>query len=298
MVSKKGRQRRRPQGRTRPTTSNALRRQNQAKKDDGAGQRGHWIICATADRYTLHLVAERIADIAEAVTQTNLSLQEGRLTTSSFQRACRRISVSIRQLILSGDNQLLWRCFVPRLHEMLKPRGTALADRLTQWMGNQSIGLAIERSLDTEQFAFTTDHTTETLVHPLYGLRRTAERDYRLDELVEWSIAPIRYGQWLNTKVLQVDTTIITAEELLNMMVNREGAHSELNEMVRLNAGGPIDIKIGDAKDEKYRKANVINFSGISYIQIFTFLNQSQGGMCICRRLRIGPRGSQERLTP
>ena len=27
-------------------------------------------------------------------------------------------------------------------------------------------------------------------------------------------------------------------------------------------------------------------------------LNQSQGGMCICRRLRIGPGGSQERLAP
>ena len=27
-------------------------------------------------------------------------------------------------------------------------------------------------------------------------------------------------------------------------------------------------------------------------------LNQSQGGMCICRRLRICPGGSQERLAP
>ena len=37
---------------------------------------------------------------------------------------------------------------------------------------------------------------------------------------MDWSIAPIRYGQWINTKVLQVDATIITAEDLLNMMVN------------------------------------------------------------------------------
>ena len=42
--------------------------------------------------------------------------------------------------------------------------------------------------------------------------------------------------------------------------------------MARVNAGGPIDIKMGDRAAEKYRKANVINFSGISYIQIFTFL--------------------------
>ena len=31
---------------------------------------------------------------------------------------------------------------------------------------------------------------------------------------------------------------------------------------------------------------------------LYSVLNQSQGGMCICRRLRIGPGGSQERLTP
>ena len=178
----------------------------------------------------------------------------------------------IRQLILSGDKQLLWRCFVPRLHPMLKPASTVPVDRLTQWIGNQSLELATEGSLDTEQFAFTTEHTTETLVNPLYGLHRTGEREYRLHELVEWSIAPIRCGLWLNTNVLQVGTTIITAQKLLNMMVNREGAHSELNEMARVNAGGPIDVKIGDAEDEKYRKANVINFSGISYIQIFTYL--------------------------
>ena len=32
--------------------------------------------------------------------------------------------------------------------------------------------------------------------------------------------------------------------------------------------------------------------------EVIADLNQSQGGMCICRRLRIGPGGSQERLTP
>ncbi len=35
-----------------------------------------------------------------------------------------------------------------------------------------------------------------------------------------------------------------------------------------------------------------------SYVHITPALNQSQGGMCICRRLRIGPGGSQERLAP
>ena len=143
---------------------------------------------------------------------------------------------------------------------------------MTQWWGGQSITVGTEGSPETEEFPYSTEHTTETVVNPLYGLRRTGDREYTLNELVDWSVPPIRYGPWLNTKSLQIDSTILTAEELLNMMVNREGAHSELNEWARINAGGPIDIKGGDARDEKYRKVNVINFSGISYIQIFTFL--------------------------
>ena len=178
----------------------------------------------------------------------------------------------IRKLILSGDTQLLWQCFVPILHPMSKPASTGSTDKLTQWVGNQTITVGTEGSLRTDEFTFTTEHTAETLVNPLYGLRRTGELLYRLEELVDWSIAPIRYGQWINTKILQVDATIITAEDLLNVMVNREGAHTELDVMARVNAAGPIDITIGDRAAEKYRKANVINFSGISYIQIFTFL--------------------------
>ena len=178
----------------------------------------------------------------------------------------------IRKLISSGDTQLLRQCFVPILHPMSKPASTVSTDKLTQWAGNQSNTMGTAGSLDTDEFTFATEHTTETLVKPLYGLGRTGELLYRLEELVDWSVAPIRYGPWLKTKVLQVDATVITAEDLLNMMVNREGAHTELNEMARVNVGGPIDIKIGDRAAEKYRKANVINFSGISYIQIFTFL--------------------------
>ena len=232
-MSKKGRQQPKSRGRAKPTTSNDRRRQNRAAQDKLIGPHRHWTTSNTADRHTLHLVAECIADIAEAVTQTNLSLQADKLTTASFQRACRRISVPIRKLILSGDTQLLWRCFVPILHPMSKPASTVPMDKLTQWIGNQSITMGTAGSPDTDEFTFTTEHTTETLVNPLYGLRRTGELLYRLEELVDWSIAPIRYGQWINTKVLQVDATIITAEDLLNMMVNREGAHTELNDMAR-----------------------------------------------------------------
>ena len=262
-------------------------------RNDAPEALGHWTVDERADGHSLYLAAESIADIAEAVTQVDRLVKGGQLATPAFQRACRRISVSIRKLILSGDTQILWRCFVPRLHPLLKPPNGFPADKLTQWMGEQSIGFTHQGATTTERVTFPTDHTTETFVNPLYGLRRTEERTYALAELADWSSPPIRGGQWLNAKVLQVDETIITAEDLLNMMVNREGAHSELNEMVRLNPGGPMDIKMGDAQDEKYRKANIVEFDGISYVQIFAFLT----GHYLARMMRATLRHLPEDLT-
>ena len=76
---------------------------------------------------------------------------------------------TIRKLILSGDTQLLWRCFVPILHPMSKPASTVPMDKLTQWIGNQSITMGTAGSPDTDEFTFTTEHTTETLVNPYTG---------------------------------------------------------------------------------------------------------------------------------
>ena len=290
--------RKRPPKRRTSATQNHRRpaaRQPQARdtRNDAPEALPHWTIDERADGHSLYLAAESIADIAEAVAQVDQSSKERRLTTTAFQRACRRISVPIRKLILSGDAQILWRCFVPRLHPLLKPPNGSPADKLAQWMGEQSIEFTRQGATTTERVTFPTDHTTETFVNPLYGLRRTEERTYALAELADWSSPPIRAGQWLNAKVLQVDETIITAEELLNMVVNREGTHSELNEMVRHNPGGPMDVKMGDARDEKYRKANIIEFDGISYLQIFAFLT----GHYLAKMMRATLRYLPEDLT-
>ena len=72
--------------------------------------------------------------------------------------------------------------------------------------------------------------------------------------------------------MLRVDDVDISAETMLRMMANKEGTHSELDEMATSNPAMPVSITMGDPEDAPYRRANVINFSGISYPQIFTFL--------------------------
>ena len=55
-------------------------------------------------------------------------------------------------------------------------------------------------------------------------------------------------------------------------MANREGAHVELNEFATMNIAAPMNVIAGDPEDEAYRRAHVISFSGITYVQIFAFL--------------------------
>ena len=107
---------------------------------------------------------------------------------------------------------------------------------------------------------------------PLYGLRRIGEKQFQLEDPFDWAAEPVKDARWLNSRVLQVDDTTLTAEQLLRMMVNREGAHSERNELASLNFASPVRISLPDVGDEAYRRANTIKFSHLSYIQIFTYL--------------------------
>ncbi len=141
------------QNRRRPA---ARQPQGRDTRNDAHEALGHWTIDERADGHSLYLAAEIIADIAEAVTQVGQAYKERRLTTTAFQRACRRISVPIRKLTLSGDAQILWRGFVPRLHPLLKPPNGSAADKLTQCMREQSIGFTRQGSSITERVTFST----------------------------------------------------------------------------------------------------------------------------------------------
>ena len=83
-----------------------------------------------------------------------------------------------------------------------------------------------------------------TVVNPLYGLRRIGKEQYQMDDPFDLSRQPIKYGQWMNIKVLQVGDTVLSAERILQLLANYEGAHVESNQMTRLNASSPVDMKL------------------------------------------------------
>lgn len=82
----------------------------------------------------------------------------------------------------------------------------------------------------------------------------------------------MKFSRWMNMKVLQVDDAVLSAERVLRLLANYEGAHIELNEMTLDNSSTPVNARLADNNDELYRRGNWVTFGGVSYFQIFTLL--------------------------
>ena len=70
-----------------------------------------------------------------------------------------------------------------------------------------------------------------TVVKPLYGLQRTGREQFQLGEELNQSRPPLKYGGWSKLKVLQVDDTILSTEDVFRLAADKEGTHVELDSM-------------------------------------------------------------------
>ena len=271
-MSKRRRSRRRAPQLARRQTRRQTTTPNDTRQQGVSPATSHWALSVVADAHTVRLATECIGDIAASVAQVNDQAMKRQLTRAIFQRECRNISTRVRKLVLPSGEELLERCFVPMMHPFTTPEESNTPETLTHWIGDVDIEYTEGGCSETKRVSVPSEHEHETAIGPLYGLKRTRDRTYQFEEPFDWSATPLRLRQWLNLKVLQVDDDTISAEEMLRMMANREGAHSELNEMATHNPELPVNLTMGDPEDEPYRRANIINFSGISYVQIFTFL--------------------------
>ena len=181
------------------------------------------------------------------------------------------MSVAIRKVLLDDGGRVLKTCVEPRLHLLKKPPKWLKADSLVEKTGGMSIGYTSGDSVSKKYFT-TPPYEHRTIVNPLYGLRRTRREQYRVDDIFDLSRQPVKYGQWSNMKVLQVNDAVLTTERILRLIVNKEGAHVEPNEMTGHSLSSPVELKLPHTNDELYRKGNLVKFSGISYLQIFTLL--------------------------
>ena len=235
----------------------------------------HWEIQSELDGFVFERFAVCLADIAESVRVVNEMCLQGQFKVHSFDRAARDISVAIRKVMLDGGGYLFKTCVHPTLHPLKdpkrRPKKGLRPDFLVEKIGGMSIGYTVGESEEERTFAVPA-YEHRTVVNPLYGLRRTGKEQYQLDDPFDFSLQPIRYGRWMNFKVLQVGDAVLSAERILQLLANYEGAHVESNQLTRLNASSPVDMKLPDHKDELYRKGTWIAFGGVSYLHIFTLL--------------------------
>ena len=236
----------------------------------------YWKFRPQADSLTFCLLAQCLADIAESVTGLNDKCRREAATGYSFQKSARDISVAIHKVLLDKGGHVLKNCVVPRFHSLrTHMEGTekqSVPDVIVESMGGMSVYFTVGGS-DSESSVTTPPYEHRTVViNPLYGLRRTGEKQYQLEDPFDWTRETVGYGKWLKTRVLEVGGVVLTAENILYLMRNYEGAHVELNEMVRRNTSMPIDVKMPDNRDELYRRGNWVLFSGASYLHIFTIL--------------------------
>ncbi len=232
----------------------------------------YWKFQPEADSFIFGLFAECIADIAESKRRFDELLAKKQLTTYSIDKAARDISVAIRKVMLDDGGHIFKTCVEPRLHPLRSPQKALIEpDVHVEKIEGMTLTYTVGQS-GPERTAAAPPYKHETVVYPLYGLRKTAKERYRLNDPFDLSRQPIKYGKWLNIKVLQVGNTLFTAERILHLVATKGGAHVELNEMTRHSPSLPVEVKLPKDKDELYRKGNWVTFSGTSYLHIFTFL--------------------------
>ena len=177
--------------------------------------------------------------------------------------------------MLDGNGYLFKENVEPVLHPLKDPRRRPKKglrpDVLVETIGGMSVHYTLGESAE-ERISSAPGYEHRTVVNPLHGLLRTGKEQYRLDDPFDWVAQPMRFSRWMNMKVFQVDDAVLSAEGVLRLLANYEGAHVESNEMTRINASLPVNAKLGDKNDELYRRGNWVTFGGVSYFHIFTLL--------------------------
>ena len=230
-----------------------------------------WHINPLANSHNSWQFAECIADIAESVSRVNDLLAKGQLTTHSFRRAARDISVAIRKIMFQGNGHLFKTFVKPTLHPLKKPRNELLPDVIIESHGGMAIKFTVGGS-GIERTKAIPPYEHRTVVNPLYGLRKTGDQLYQLDNPFDLSQRQIKFKRWMKTKVLQVGEDEMTVMSILKLVANKDGAHADSSEETYLSASLPVPVRLPDDNDELFRKGHWVTFGGISYLHIFTVL--------------------------
>lgn len=251
---------------------------NDAQRIDLEG----WDLRPNVSHQALYNMLECVMEISLALRGLCDSAQPG-VPTQVFVHApllastTRRISISIRKILIDGNGSLLKRCFAePNVHPLKLPYNFEPINFVRHIEEQRfTIGWADGQSNDITLPAF--DH--RTTVHPLYGVRHISGMKFGLYSPFDHNANPVKFQKWINAKVLEIDGHQFNVKQILRDMSNKEGAHIEENHPLLT----PKDLNIDKDRNTLYRLANGIRFGGLTYLQIFSLFT----GMYIVNRTRL-----------
>jgi len=205
-----------------------------------------------------------VVDIIDALNELKDSNQDtGSLKIIS---SARHISVSLRKLLLDGNGHLVKSCLAdPNLHPPKQPSPNAGPITFVQKFNRpkMELGFADGKRTTIE----IPEYEQRTTIHPLYGLRHESGQVFTFDMPFDTEAKPLKFKKWMNTKILQVDNSTFSAENLLREVVNNEGAH--IGDGKKLAMPDASALTFDNLRNERYRAVNAVKFGGLSYAQNF-----------------------------
>ncbi|MCY3709961.1 MAG: hypothetical protein OXG26_13790 [Caldilineaceae bacterium] len=241
-----------------------------------------WDLRTDINQQSLYNLLECVMEIAQALqglASTPLAQTDMKFYVKPPQiaSAARRTSVQIRKLMLDGNGSLLKRCVTdPNIHDLVLFYDYPPVD-FVQNHEELDIVLGFEDGTSTSVSRPAFSHTTT--VHPVIGLRHMAGTKFGLYNPFNYDTDPIKFQKWMNTQVVEIDGHKFKAEQLLRIMSNKEGAHTEDNPALIAPHGLSVDVD----KNHFHRLFNGIRFGSLTYLQIFTLFT----GLYIVNRMKM-----------
>ena len=240
-----------------------------------------WDLRPNVSHQALYNMLESVMEISLALQNVGTPSRPGIETSTVVQAPLlisitRRISTSIRKILLDGNGSLLKRCVTePNLHPLKPPYDTDPINFVRHFEEQRfTIGSADGVTRDIIMPAF--DHTAT--VHPLYGVRHVDGMNFGLYNPFDHDTDPIKFQKWMSTRVFEIDGYGFNAEQVLRNISNKEGAHIEDNPPFLV----PEDLNIGKDRNTLHRLANSVRFGGLTYLHTFSLFT----GLYIVNRAR------------
>ncbi len=208
---------------------------------------------------------DEIIDAASDLKDIDKDIAGMKLISSTW-----RISVQLRKLLLDGNGHLFKNCLVdPNFHPLKRPSPHDQPITFLQKYNRCAwkFGFADGKKAIIE----IPEYEQRTTIHPLYGMRHNGDQVFVFGMPFNRDAHPIKFKAWMNTKVLQVDEIVFTAKDLLREVVNREGAHIEIEDGKRLAMPDASSLTLDNVTKERYKAVNAVKFGAVSYAQYFVF---------------------------